>query len=74
MKVWALFLVKSIYKSNAADMLAAYGEKPTVEQLMRENFSKWEARQLLKGNTVEYRDACYYLEEIDDYETDDQPC
>lgn len=71
MKVWALFLIKDIYKSNAADMTACFGDKPTEHELVKEGFSKWESNQLLKGNTVEFRYKSYYLEEIDDYEVDD---
>lgn len=69
-KVWALFHFKDFYQSNSADMRDCFPDKPSVEALLDVGFTKWEAGQLLKGNTVEYKDSSYYLEEIDDYESD----
>lgn len=74
MKVWALFYIADVYKSNSSDMRVCYGEKPSAEVLMRESFTKWEAGQLLKGNSVDRKHSSYYLEEIDDYETNIKSC
>lgn len=68
--VWALFHFKDFYKSHSADMRDHYPEKPSVEDLLGKGFTAWEARQMLKGNSVERGNSSFYLEEIDDYEGD----
>lgn len=67
-KVWALFKIKDVYKSNSSDMMACYENKPSADLLVKEGFSEWESRQLLKSNTVEHKTTSFYLEEIEDYE------